>query len=323
MDSRTDSRTEPQLSIGLQLHPHSYLSLADRYGGVWGEEIDALGLEKALRKLGHRVTVFTPQVQAFLERNRNEELTFDAVINFHAGSPITCHTNMRILYFQEFFSRFSGGMSIATRIEELLSKYDVIATPAEVAAAEFGLTYIPLGVDCESYYPDFDSNFKSEAVFIGRVDNRTEEDYRQFLMPFKDRGLSIYGGAKWLSHKELATSYCGPIGYEDARKAYSSANRCISIHHPDLRRWGLVTSRVFHLAACRAIVLSDDFPALRSLFGDSLNYIKAGNDIKDHLTCSADELEAKANAGYELVQRRHTFAQRAMEFLKLATQNAE
>lgn len=95
---------------------------------------------------------------------------------------------------------------------------------------------------------------------------------------------------------------------------YAAAGAVLSDHWEDMREEGLVSNRLFDLAACNARVISDHLPEIEQVFGDPVLTYTTPEDIPRLLALhrdESDERRAAREALGERVRSEHTFDARA------------
>lgn len=104
---------------------------------------------------------------------------------------------------------------------------------------------------------------------------------------------------------------------------YRSAGVVLNDHWEDMRREGLLSNRLFDLAACEARVVSDHLPEIGEVFGDAVPTYREPGDlpalVRDVLADSPERQRTRRELG-ELVRREHTFDVRARQLSQHVTQ---
>src|SRR5690625_5520491 len=89
-----------------------------------------------------------------------------------------------------------------------------------------------------------------------------------------------------------------------------------------MRRDGLLSNRLFDLAACEARMVSDHLPEIPEVFGDAVPTYQDPAELPDLvravLADTPERQEARRRLG-ELVRREHTFDARAQEISERVT----
>ncbi|WP_067440593.1 glycosyltransferase [Nocardioides jensenii] len=95
---------------------------------------------------------------------------------------------------------------------------------------------------------------------------------------------------------------------------YAAAGAVLNDHWQDMRDEGLLSNRLFDLAACDARVISDYLPEIDQVFGDPVLTYSTPEDIPRLIALHRDESEERRAARVALgerVRREHTFDARA------------
>lgn len=97
---------------------------------------------------------------------------------------------------------------------------------------------------------------------------------------------------------------------------YRAAGVVLNDHWEDMRRDGLLSNRLFDLAACEARMVSDHLPEIAAVFGDAIPTYEDPAElpalVRDVLADSPERQQARRELG-ELVRREHTFDARARQ----------
>jgi len=95
---------------------------------------------------------------------------------------------------------------------------------------------------------------------------------------------------------------------------YSAAGVVLNDHWPDMLEEGLLSNRLFDLAACEARVISDYMPEIPEVFGDVVLTYRSARDMPElvstHLNETSERRHAREKFG-QYVREHHTFDARA------------
>lgn len=95
---------------------------------------------------------------------------------------------------------------------------------------------------------------------------------------------------------------------------YSAAEVVLNDHWPDMLEEGLLSNRLFDLAACEARVISDYMPEIPEVFGDVVLTYRSARDMPElvstHLNETPERRHAREKFG-QYVREHHTFDARA------------
>lgn len=106
------------------------------------------------------------------------------------------------------------------------------------------------------------------------------------------------------------------IPNDELPAVYAAAGVVLNDHWEDMREEGLLSNRLFDLAACNARVLSDHLPEIPDVFGDAVLTWRTADEIPAKVRMHLEETEDRRRAREELgerVRREHTFDARARE----------
>ena len=157
------------------------------------------------------------------------------------------------------------------------------------------------------------------AVYVGAGGNMLS--YKPFLstmlsaaIPF---GLRLYG-SHWEDVPDLRSVWGGILPMELLASAYSSAHVVLASTILDQGRQGMINNRIFEALSCGAVVISDDWPVLRYMFGDLLLFANTADDVRDHISYILSHPEEALKLrirGREKILSGHTWSHRAVELL--------
>ena len=102
----------------------------------------------------------------------------------------------------------------------------------------------------------------------------------------------------------------------DLPAVYAAAGVVLNDHWDDMRDLGILSNRLFDLAACDARVVSDHLPEIEDVFGDVVLTYGEGRSIAEAVRGQLEETPERAEARRELgerVRREHTFDARAAQ----------
>jgi len=115
--------------------------------------------------------------------------------------------------------------------------------------------------------------------------------------------------ADYIPNDELAAVYC-------------AAGVVLNDHWDDMRDQGILSNRLFDLAACDARVITDHLPEVAEVFGDSVVTFDEDTDLAPLVAAQLAETPERAQARRELgerVRREHTFDARAAHLAEAVT----
>lgn len=288
------------------------------HGIVYGEEMDARGIQKAFlrRKDVECCDILSINLIRFLE-SRGEMKEYDLAIHF--ALPTIQFTNaINILFFQQFYEWEKHDMN------EYLKNFDYVMTCGRAICDWYkDVIYFPLAVDMEFYKKQkVNDEYTYDVVFVGNRKMRDLDTYNRYLMPAFDYNLAIYG-AEWdvEGFEKYVKYYKGLLPYDDAPKVYASSKVSLCIHNRDyLEKFQLVTTRGFHAISCGGFVISDPIPEMMNLLpqGKGVIYTNGGDELckafKEYIY-DDDARKEIVDKGYNWILSRHTWDHRVEELL--------
>ena len=104
----------------------------------------------------------------------------------------------------------------------------------------------------------------------------------------------------------------------DLPELYRSARLCLNDHWKDMRAFGFINNRVFDSLACGLPVLTDSFPEIRAVFGDTLLYARNAEEFRDKIAfCESnyEEVLGRVRETWKELGALYTFDVRADELI--------
>ena len=104
----------------------------------------------------------------------------------------------------------------------------------------------------------------------------------------------------------------------DLPELYRSARLCLNDHWKDMRAFGFINNRVFDSLACGLPLLTDSFPEIRALFGDTLLYARNAEDFRNKIAfCESnyEEVLGRVRQTWKGLGALYTFDYRADELI--------
>lgn len=130
--------------------------------------------------------------------------------------------------------------------------------------------------------------------------------------------LQIYGGGwEYFGLQEHVVK--DSIANEDLPALYHRARIGLNDHWADMRHFGLINNRIFDCLACGLPVVSDSFPELRKVFGDSILYADTEEEFQQALVFLNENYPLvleKARSFWENEGPNYSFDTRATQILE-------
>ncbi|WP_242245374.1 glycosyltransferase [Bacillus cereus group sp. BfR-BA-01400] len=301
------------MNVALILPEKAYQSFV--HGEVWGEDIDSLGIKKAIESLdGYNCEILTSNIIRYLEdTNRLSEKKISVAIHFDWPS-YRIENCKNILFFQQFYEDI-----FIQRALNDFHNYDLVITNSYCISQKYAnIHYFPLAVDAELFSPGkVVESLKSDVVFIGNTKMRGDNCYEQYLKPATKFSLDIYGnGWDQESYKDYVSFYRGIINIDDMVDVYRSTKIVLCIHNKAyMEKYGLVTNRVFHALSIGKVLVSDPHPVMMEMFPNEVGVVyTTGQEhtekILENLLNDSEKRLYIANQGRKEVLKNHTWIER-------------
>jgi hypothetical protein len=285
-------------------------------GRVVGSEITCAGFSRALRARGHNTHIFHPFSYANLT-----DATWDIVLieGWFEMFDSFVHEVRRLnpgvrVYFFCFDPAFPG-MEKLTRLDVdgyFTNSGEMLRTLSPLVRSE----EIPLAADVEAMkpWPHAVPEYAHNVTFVGTAGFEAKVNLSWMLREAAPFGLAIYGSA-WDSSPEFAPYWRGVLPKEHIPQLYSSSKVVLGVTMDSQRDHGMVNNRVFEALSCGAVFLSEHFPELEALFGDTILYARGPGDVRDQLKAVLEGSATRPRSGRDLVRRKHTYDHRVAQIL--------
>lgn len=275
----------------------------------WGDYHLALGLKKELERNNCEVLL-----QILPEWNGGDE-DCDAVIVLRGLSRYTPKRH-------HFNIMWNISHPDAVTIDEY-NQYDHVFIASEYWSgkikkeADIPVDTLLQCTDPELFYPDPDSEYQNELLFVGnsrKVFRKIVKD----LLP-TDHDLAVYG-KNWKRFIRWRYIKGKHIPYPELRKAYSSCKILLNDHWDDMRGKGFISNRIFDGFAVGAFIISDDAQGGQDIFKDALVTYSNQSDLNQLINYYLENHEKRkkiAEKGKSIVLNQHTFQKRVKNILKI------
>lgn len=271
----------------------------------WGDYHFSVSLSNALRQLGHRVRIdlmpdwYSPA----------SELD-EVVIDIRGLSEYEPRGNQINLMWN---------ISHPDKVkDDEYERYDVVFVASESYAkvlSERLNTPVKTLLQCTDpsrFYVDNDDSIPAhELIFVGNSRRIYRDVVRQSIEA--ELPLTVYGGL-WngiVDEKYIAGQN---IDNTELRKYYSRARVVLNDHWESMRDLGFISNRMFDVAACGAILVSDKVEGMESIFGDNVVTYDGSLEGFKEAVDKASKLEAKQSDIDRIVDE-HSFLERARTIL--------
>ena len=151
----------------------------------------------------------------------------------------------------------------------------------------------------------------SQTLFIGN----TRSAQRPVILAALATGLPItLIGSGWERYVDPRLVAARSVAAKELPDWYRSADVVLNDHWGDMRRWGIVSNRVFDALACGAAVLSDSVPGLAELLDGAVVEIDEASAVGPALVALLDDPARRqelVSRGQRTVLSLHTWEHRA------------
>ena len=301
-----------KLRICLNLYGTGTLDM-NKPGNLQGDEQVALNWKKYLERRSDVAYVHLVSQSDFTG------IPYDVVIHFNPFySPHASAKN--IMYLQNAFppEQYEGGtVGVFNKARTNFDGY--MFTSDTLMGACLPGAVVPFATDPEVFYPQPKDRFRHPVSIVGN-DIRGPIVNERYFCPAIPFGLAIYSKTGWAGR--LGTAWRGGLPQEDLPRLYSSSLINLNAHISDHITWQTINLRVYDVLACGGFLLSDDMPALRKVFGDTIAYTDGYEDEWAKLVYYLSDKprrQASVETGRIIVLNGHTYAHRAtaiMQYLK-------
>jgi glycosyltransferase involved in cell wall biosynthesis len=189
---------------------------------------------------------------------------------------------------------------------EFVARFSPIASSA--------LSYLPQCTDDHIFHPGSGDSERGRPIFVGNSRNVQRPVVKAAVDA--DIDVAIYGDG-WSG--AIATRVEGIVVANDQLgDLYRGASLVLNDHWTDMRKWGIISNRVFDAVACGTPVLSDDLVGMGELFDEAVVVWHDGEDIRlkfDQAKKAAGNF-TMMRAASSMVLREHTFLARAKTLLE-------
>lgn len=281
--------SKPSLCIGTSVR------FAHR-ANLWGDTHFALDVSDGMRRQGWRTVI---QTHRELERSGNRGR--DLVLYLRGLRPAPVVETTAALWV---ISHPADVTSDECRTPA------VIFAAGERAAKEFGGTLLRQATDPRRFRPTpVDPGIASDLLFVGSGRGRTRASVRYALAA--GHPVDVVGpGWRRVAGTTVIAKH---VENSDLHRFYSSTRVLLNDHWPDMRRYGIISNRVFDAVACGAVVVSDDVDGLDEIFDSTVLTFDDERTFDTAMERASDARSVNLDtrsAGRELVLQGHSFDHR-------------
>jgi len=163
-----------------------------------------------------------------------------------------------------------------------------------------------------------DPEVASTVLFIGN----TRSIPRPAVLGAIEAGLDLtLIGDGWARYVDPRLVLRDSVPNAELARWYRSASVVLNDHWDEMRRWGLISNRVFDVLACGGCVVSDELPGLDELLDGTVPTFTTTEELAASvgaLLSDRPRRDALVERGQQLVLAEHTWQRRAEQLVALA-----
>ncbi|WHX48664.1 glycosyltransferase [Paenibacillus woosongensis] len=281
----------------------------------WGDYYLAKSLVDELKRHGHEC-----RIQILPEWDLKDDLEDDVIIHIRGLSSYT----VKPKHFNIMWN-ISHPDDIS---QEEYEKYDLILVSSYMYAEQLKKKiHVPVEVflqftDPLLFYPKRNDKYSYPLLFVGN----SRGVYRGIVkdaMSSSEQLLIIGSGWKGIVDSKYILAKWFPN--EELNEIYSSCHVLLNDHWEDMRKYGFINNRFFDAVACKALVINDDHPELKSIFPSALTY-STQEQLKwllNDINKNRKKYKDISDQLHDEVMSNHTVVQRVQQLLMLLTQYNE
>jgi hypothetical protein len=165
-----------------------------------------------------------------------------------------------------------------------------------------------------------DEDVASRVLFVGN----TRSVARPAVLGAVQAGLDLtLIGAGWERYVDPQLVLRSSVANSELGRWYRSADVVLNDHWDEMRRWGLVSNRVFDVLACGGCVVSDELPGLTELLDGAVPTFASTEELATSVSGLLADPERRAALvarGQRIVLTEHTWQRRAAQLVALAAE---
>lgn len=226
---------------------------------VWGDIHFAEQLAYELRRLGYVVRVQTR------EEWENGVGSEDFVIGLRGLVPIATAT---AAYNLLWVISHPDDVSSAE-----LMRYDHVFAGSKRASIRFSdmgapsISVLPQCASLRAIGKESSVELCTDILYAGNTRGELRSGVRYLEQSGHDFDLIGYG---WENFSSINKVLSENLAYDELLNLYAKAKIVVNDHWKDMREWGIISNRVFDVAAAGGCVVTDDIDELSSIFGNSV-----------------------------------------------------
>ena len=179
---------------------------------------------------------------------------------------------------------------------------------------------LPQAADTRRFGPGaIRPELSTRVLFIGN----TRSVPRDVVLGAVEAGLPLtLIGDGWERFLDPGRVLRRSVPHEELGDWYRSAEVVLNDHWEEMRRWGIISNRVFEALACGACVVSDEVPGMGALLGDAVVTVQDREEVGPVVRALLDDPQGRASRaerGQRAVLADHSWEHRAIELVRLVS----
>jgi GT2 family glycosyltransferase/glycosyltransferase involved in cell wall biosynthesis len=283
-----------------------------RAGGRWGDAPVAEALRRELRALGR-----VARVAGRTDWGGAVDAAADMTLHLKGrGVAPVAASQTNLVWIISHPSELAPGeldaADVVLAASDLLAEHLTARTSTPVHAMH-------QAADARTLTPGpHDPTTESEVLFVGN----TRSVPRPAVLGALEAGLDLtLIGSGWERYVDPRLVLRSSIPNTELSRWYRSAGVVLNDHWDEMRRWGLVSNRVFDVLASGGCVVSDELPGLDELLGGSVPTFTTPEELAATVTRLLSDRahrDALVARGQRIVLADHTWQHRAEQLVALS-----
>lgn len=279
----------------------------------WGDYHFAIALKSEFERLGHRVII-----QILPEWDNDEDALCDVVIVLRGLSrykPKPKHVNIMwnishpdkvdIQEYNEYDHVFVSSIPWAEHLNKQTKKIQI--QPMLQCVNDFIFDYNKAQ----------SASIKShDILFVGN----SRKIFRKIVKDMipTEHDFAVYG-TLWNEYIDKKYYRGEHIPNSILPAYYSKSKILLNDHWDDMKEKGFISNRIFDGFAVKSFIISDKVNSYEEIFGDALVTYETKEELHElieYYLNNPEERKEKAEKGYNIVTKNHTFRNRVLRFLE-------
>lgn len=191
---------------------------------------------------------------------------------------------------------------------EEIDDYDIILSCSKKFIQKYAYKkntfYLPQFTNTKRFFYEEDKKYHSSILFVGNPHNNWFRPSVKYALR-NNFDISIYGKywEKYIDKRYIKGEY---IDNNELHKYYSNADIVLNDTFDNMKKWGIISNRIFDATACKAFIISDYIPEIREFYGDNIPMYKNEKEfvkLLQYYLSHPKERKAKAENAYNITMR--------------------